>query len=151
MREVGTMIRAVGATFVIIAVAWLAMYIWQRFATERTLRELREVPAPRPFLEPWEEPRVRLGPYDHEALGDFNEPFVHSFEGVDKFFGQPWTFDHDPTLDYDRCEACNAALRRAFNKLADHELGPRDADVLMETIRRVLGENVVAIHEERQP
>jgi hypothetical protein len=137
-----SMIRAVGATFVVIAVAWLAMYVWQRFATERTLRELREAEARRPWLEPWEQPRVRLGPYDHEALGDFDQPFTYNF---------PLTFDHDPTIDYDRCEACNAALRRAFNKLAGRELGPRDADVLMETIRRVLGENVVAIHEERAP
>jgi hypothetical protein len=142
-----SMIRAVGATFVVISVAWLAMYLWQRFATERTLRELREnfaeTPRPWPYLEPWEEPRVRLGPYDHEAHGDFDEVVRYQFYG--------WTFDHDPTIDYDRCEACNAALRRAFNKLADHELGPRDADTLMLTIRRVLGENVVAIHEERAP
>ena len=82
-------------------------------------------------------PIVRIfgGIYDHEASGDFN-----------------WSLDHDPTIDYDRCEACNTALRRAFNQLADRDLGPRDADVLMAAIRRVLDAPLlVALHEELEP
>jgi hypothetical protein len=67
--------------------------------------------------------RVFGGIYDHEARGDFD---------------RPWTFDHDPTVDFDRCEVCNALLRRAFNRLADRDLGPRDADTLMAAIREEL-------------
>jgi len=48
------------------------------------------------------------------------------------------TFDHDPTIDHDRCETCNALLRRAFVRLADRIMGPRDADELMAAIREEL-------------
>ena len=65
--------------------------------------------------------RIFGGIYDHETRGDFR-----------------WSLDHDPTIDHDRCEVCNARLRRAFNRLADYDLGPRDADMLMAAIRREL-------------
>jgi hypothetical protein len=57
--------------------------------------------------------RVLPSVYDHEARGDF---------------------DHDPIRDYEWCDDCNAALRRAFNRLADRVMGPRDADALMAAI-----------------
>jgi len=44
---------------------------------------------------------------------------------------------HDPTLMHADCETCNAALRIVFNKLADLNLGPRDADTLVERIREM--------------
>jgi hypothetical protein len=62
--------------------------------------------------------RIYGGVYDYEASGDF----------------------HDPVRDHEWCDDCNARLRRAFNQLADHDLGPRDADDLMGTIRRTLDE-----------
>jgi hypothetical protein len=46
--------------------------------------------------------------------------------------------DHDPTLDHGHCDTCNALLRRAFVKLADRLMGPRDADALMNAIRQEL-------------
>jgi hypothetical protein len=63
-------------------------------------------------------PPVRLygGIYDAEAHGDF----------------------HDPIRDHEWCDDCNARLRRAFNRLGDLDLGPRDADMLMAAIRREL-------------
>ena len=48
------------------------------------------------------------------------------------------TVDHDPTLDHGHCETCNALLRRAFVRLADRIMGPRDADELMTAIREEL-------------
>jgi hypothetical protein len=60
--------------------------------------------------------RVIGGIYDHEARGDF----------------------HDPIRDHEWCPDCNARLRRAFNDLADLDLGPRDVDALMARIREVL-------------
>ena len=48
------------------------------------------------------------------------------------------TVDHNPTVDHDRCETCDALLRRAFNRLADRAFGPRDADELMTAIREEL-------------
>lgn len=48
------------------------------------------------------------------------------------------TADHDPTIDHGRCETCNALLRRAFVRLADRVMGPRDADELMTAIREEL-------------
>jgi hypothetical protein len=45
---------------------------------------------------------------------------------------------HDPIRDHAWCDDCNARLRRAFNRLGDLDLGPRDADVLMAAIRREL-------------
>jgi len=67
--------------------------------------------------------RIFGGVYDHEARGDFD---------------LPWGFDHDPVRDHDRCEICNALLRRAFDRLADLDLGPRDADELIAAIRAEL-------------
>jgi hypothetical protein len=61
--------------------------------------------------------RVLPSVYDHEARGDF---------------------DHDPIRDHEWCDGCNALLRRAFNRLADYDLGPRDADMLMAAIRKEL-------------
>jgi len=61
-----------------------------------------------------------------------------------RIFGGPYDavdrgdFDHDPIRDHAWCEVCNAQLRRAFNRLADLDLGPRDADRLMAAIRREL-------------
>ena len=46
--------------------------------------------------------------------------------------------DHDPTLTHETCPTCNALLRRAFVKLADRIMGPRDADELMAAIREEL-------------
>jgi len=63
--------------------------------------------------------RVYGGIYDHETRGDF---------------------DHDPIRDHERCEGCNALLRRALNRLADRDLGPRDADRLMAAIREELAD-----------
>jgi len=60
--------------------------------------------------------RVYGGVYDYEARGDF----------------------HDPIRDHEWCDDCNARLRQAFNRLADLDLGPRDADALMARIREVL-------------
>jgi len=48
------------------------------------------------------------------------------------------TVDHDPTIDHGRCDVCNALLRRAFVRLADRDLGPRDVDTLMAAIREEL-------------
>jgi hypothetical protein len=64
------------------------------------------------------EPPVRLygGVYDWQAREDF----------------------HDPIRDHAWCDDCNARLRRAFNRLGDLDLGPRDVDVLMAAIRREL-------------
>ncbi len=65
------MIRVVGLAFVVVAVAWLGMYVWLRFATERTLRELREgINESRPDLYPWEQPRVQPKPYDWSEAGE---------------------------------------------------------------------------------
>jgi hypothetical protein len=61
--------------------------------------------------------RVLPSVYDHETHGDF---------------------DHDPIRDHDRCEVCNALLRRAFNRLGYRDLGPRDVDTLMAAIREEL-------------
>jgi len=47
---------------------------------------------------------------------------------------------HDPIVDHEWCDGCNVLLRRTFIKIADLPLGPRDADELVETIRRVAGE-----------
>jgi len=44
---------------------------------------------------------------------------------------------HDPTVDHVRCEVCREALSAAFTKLADLDLGPRDADTLIERIREM--------------
>jgi hypothetical protein len=66
-------VQVVGAAFIVIGVVWLAMYVWLRFATERTLRELREAYAYRPsILESWEEPTVLPAPYDWQRRGDFD-------------------------------------------------------------------------------
>lgn len=48
------------------------------------------------------------------------------------------TADHDPVVDHGRCPTCNALLRRAFVRLADRLMGPRDADELMAAIREEL-------------
>jgi hypothetical protein len=79
--------------------------------------------AERMYFQPEATPVIHIigGIYDHEAHGDFN-----------------WSLDHDPTVDFDRCEVCNALLRRAFNRLADRDLGPRDAATLMAAIREEL-------------
>jgi len=45
---------------------------------------------------------------------------------------------HDPIRDHEWCEVCNARLRRAFNRLGDLDLGPRDVDTLMAAIREEL-------------
>jgi hypothetical protein len=45
------------------------------------------------------------------------------------------TADHDPTIDHAECFVCAEALRRAFNRLADLDLGPKDVETLMRTIR----------------
>jgi hypothetical protein len=39
---------------------------------------------------------------------------------------------------HDVCATCNALLRRAFVKLADRIMGPRDADEFMAAIREEL-------------
>ncbi len=73
------------------------------------------------FAEP-AEPLVRIiSIYDHEARGDLDHLDYH-----------------DPTIDHDHCETCNALLRRALVKLADRLMGPRDADGLMAAIREEL-------------
>ncbi len=53
------------------------------------------------------------------------------------------TLEHDPTLDHADCDVCNALLRRAFVRLADRVMGPRDADDLMAAIRSILNESAV--------
>jgi len=45
---------------------------------------------------------------------------------------------HDPVVDHCHCDVCNALLRRAFVRLADRIMGPRDADALMAAIREEL-------------
>lgn len=47
------------------------------------------------------------------------------------------TDDHDPILMWEQCPSCNIGLRLAFNKLADLNLGPRDAGALIERIREL--------------
>lgn len=48
------------------------------------------------------------------------------------------TCDHaDPTLTWGTCQICAAALSRAFTRLADMDLGPKDAGMLVERIREV--------------
>ncbi len=42
---------------------------------------------------------------------------------------------HDPIADHARCPTCNAALRVSFTALADMDLGPKDADTLIEVLR----------------
>lgn len=44
---------------------------------------------------------------------------------------------HEPIRDHAECFTCNSILRRAFNDLAGLDLGPRDADVLMNRIREI--------------
>lgn len=47
------------------------------------------------------------------------------------------TADHDPTLDWQHCDVCAAALSRSFTALADLDLGPRDAGTLVDRIREL--------------
>jgi hypothetical protein len=44
----------------------------------------------------------------------------------------------DPILTWDECVICAESLRRALNKLADLDLGPKDVETLMAAIRREL-------------
>jgi len=69
-------------------------------------------------LQSAREAQVRIfgGIYDHEARGDL----------------------HNPIRDHEWCDDCNARLRRAFNQVADLDLGPRDADALMASIQKAL-------------
>ena len=47
------------------------------------------------------------------------------------------TCEHaDPIATWDECFVCAEALRRAFNRLADLDLGPKDVETLMAAIRR---------------
>ena len=49
----------------------------------------------------------------------------------------PVTCEHaDPIATWDECFVCAEALRRAFNRLADLDLGPKDVETLMAAIRR---------------
>jgi hypothetical protein len=50
--------------------------------------------------------------------------------------------DHDPVTDHAECFECNARLRRAFNHLADMDLGPRDVDTLMTRLRELAGQEL---------
>jgi hypothetical protein len=79
---------------------------------------------------------ARMAPVDR-FRPELDAPVIHIFGGIydHETHGD---FDHDPIRDHDRCEGCNALLRRAFNRLADYDLGPRDADTLMAAIRREL-------------
>lgn len=44
---------------------------------------------------------------------------------------------HEPVIDHDRCDRCNTLLRKAFNQMADMDLGPKDASTLVNQIRRL--------------
>ena len=44
---------------------------------------------------------------------------------------------HDPTLDWEWCAVCASALSRSFTKLADLDLGPKDAGVLVDRIKEL--------------
>jgi hypothetical protein len=48
--------------------------------------------------------------------------------------------DHDPTVDHAECFTCNGILARAFNEMADLDLGPNGVDTLMQSIRRLVAE-----------
>ena len=51
--------------------------------------------------------------------------------------------DHaDPIQTWDECFICAEALRRAFNRLADLDLGPRDVETLMQAIRELAGQDL---------
>jgi hypothetical protein len=45
--------------------------------------------------------------------------------------------EHDPILDANHCERCNAALRHTLILLADLDLGPKDATTLAKKIREI--------------
>jgi hypothetical protein len=45
--------------------------------------------------------------------------------------------EHDPILDANHCERCNAALRHTLVLLADMDLGPKDATTLAKRIREI--------------
>jgi hypothetical protein len=45
--------------------------------------------------------------------------------------------EHDPILDANHCERCNAALRHTLILLADMDLGPKDAGMLAKRIREI--------------
>jgi len=48
------------------------------------------------------------------------------------------TCDHaDPLLTFEECFVCAEKLRVALNKMADLDLGPRDAMALVRTIREL--------------
>jgi len=106
------------------ALSWLVVGVVAGFAVAVYLlasawldRQEYDLPPMFTYTEP-ANPRLRVfgGIYDAEARGDF----------------------HDPVRDHEWCADCNARLRRAFNRLGDLDLGPRDADMLMAAIRREL-------------
>lgn len=45
---------------------------------------------------------------------------------------------HDPIAMHAECEECNAILRQKLNEMADLDLGPKDADALIERIREMV-------------
>jgi hypothetical protein len=45
--------------------------------------------------------------------------------------------EHDPILDANHCERCNAALRHTLILMADMDLGPKDAGMLAKRIREI--------------
>jgi hypothetical protein len=45
--------------------------------------------------------------------------------------------EHDPILDANHCERCNAALRHTLVLLADLDFGPKDAMTLAKKIREI--------------
>ena len=56
---------------------------------------------------------------------------------------EPHTFNHteNPLLHNEKCETCNAILRRAFNDvMPELQLGPNGADVLLRRINQIAHE-----------
>ena len=46
--------------------------------------------------------------------------------------------DHaDPITTWDECFVCSEVMRRALNKMADLDLGPKDAETLLQNIREL--------------
>ncbi|HEU4864617.1 MAG TPA: hypothetical protein VFT76_00090 [Actinomycetota bacterium] len=54
----------------------------------------------------------------------------------------PW---HDPIDNMHDCETCSWLVRSAFNRLADLELGPKDAESLVDRIYEFLAEEHVVV------
>lgn len=47
---------------------------------------------------------------------------------------------HDPLTDYPRCWTCHQLLSATLSRMADMDLGPKDADTLIRRMREMLAD-----------